>query len=76
MRARGGPRFLGCGMTSSAEIGFRIPSQPDTGDGNTVEVQRERNEFLDTSMRYQASIQFLDGKIKGMKKALSGGGQG
>ena len=64
------------GMTSSAEIGFRIPSQPDTGDGNTVEVQRERNEFLDTSMRYQASIQFLDGKIKGMKKALSGGGQG
>ena len=41
-----------------------------------MEVQRERNEFLDTSMRYQASIQFLDGKIKGMKKALSGGGQG
>ena len=60
-------------MTSSTEIGFRIPSQPDTGDGNTVEVQRERNEFLDTGMRYQATVQFLTGKIKGMKKAISGG---
>ena len=60
-------------MASTTEIGFRIPSQPDTGDGNTVEVQRERNEFLDTGMRYQASVEFLNGKIKGMKKAISGG---
>lgn len=60
-------------MVSTTEIGFRIPSQPDTGDGNTVEVQRERNEFLDAGMRYQASVEFLSGKIKGMKKALSGG---
>lgn len=60
-------------MTSQTEIGYRIPSQPDTGDGNTVEVQRERNEFLETGMRYQASVEFLNGKIKGMKKALSGG---
>ncbi|GAA0857116.1 flagellar basal body rod protein FlgB [Aliiglaciecola litoralis] len=60
-------------MQSQAQIEFRIPSQPDTGDGNTVEVQAERNEFLENGMRYQASIQFLTGKIKGMKKAISGG---
>lgn len=60
-------------MVSASEIGFRIPSQPDTGDGNTVEVQQERNEFLDTGLRYQASLQFLNGKIKGMKKAITGG---
>ncbi|NVK57606.1 MAG: flagellar basal body rod protein FlgB [Alteromonadaceae bacterium] len=60
-------------MVSATEVGYRIPSQPDTGDGNSVEVQRERNEFLDTGMRYQASLQFLTGKIKGMKKAISGG---
>ena len=54
---------------------FRIPTQPDTGDGNTVEVQQERNAFLDNGMRYQASLQFLDGKFKGMKKAVSGGQQ-
>jgi len=26
-------------------------------------------------LRYQASLEFLNGKIKGMKKALSSGGQ-
>ncbi|MBT1062852.1 flagellar basal body rod protein FlgB [Bowmanella sp. Y26] len=52
---------------------FRVPNQPDTGDGNTVDVQVERNSFLDTGMRYQAGIEFLNGKFKGMKKALSGG---
>jgi flagellar basal-body rod protein FlgB len=55
------------------EIQFRTPDQPDTGDGNTVDVQKERNVFLDNGLRYQASVQFLDGKFKGMKKAIAGG---
>jgi flagellar basal-body rod protein FlgB len=58
------------------EIEFRDVLQPDTGDGNTVDAQVERNNFLDNGMRYQAGIMLLNGKIKGMKKALSGGGQG
>lgn len=61
---------------SPYEIEYRIPNQPDTGDGNTVEAQTERNEFLDNGLRYQASVEFLNSKIKGMKKALSSGGQG
>ncbi|MFQ3235516.1 MAG: flagellar basal-body rod protein FlgB [Paraglaciecola sp.] len=60
-------------MKGNAEIEFRIPNQPDTGDGNTVDVQRERNNFLDNGLRYQAGMEFLNGKIKGMKKAISGG---
>jgi flagellar basal-body rod protein FlgB len=60
-------------MQSSGELKFRIPNQPDTGDGNTVDVQIERNTFLDNGLRYQAGMEFLNGKIKGMKKALSGG---
>ncbi|MCV2885488.1 flagellar basal body rod protein FlgB [Aestuariibacter sp. AA17] len=62
-------------MQTNSELQYRIPAQPDTGDGNTVEVQTERNQFLDNGMRYQAGLQFLDGKFKGMKKAI-GGGQG
>ncbi len=58
---------------SAREIQFRETSQPDTGDGNNVEVQLERNTFLDNGLRYQASLQFLDGKFKGMKKAITGG---
>ncbi|MFT5755381.1 MAG: flagellar basal-body rod protein FlgB [Alteromonadaceae bacterium] len=52
---------------------FRIPNQPDTGDGNSVDVQVERNLYLENSMKYQASLQFLNGTIKAMKKAITGG---
>jgi flagellar basal-body rod protein FlgB len=48
--------------------------QPDTGDGNSVDVQVERNMFMQNSLEYQTSLQFLNGKIKAMKKALSSGG--
>lgn len=59
----------------SGELKFRIPNQPDTGDGNTVDVQIERNTFLDNGLRYQAGMEFLNGKITGMKKAIKGGQQ-
>lgn len=55
------------------ETGFRVPDQTDTGDGNTVDVQMERNLYLENSMEYQASVQFLNGRIKGLKKAITGG---
>jgi flagellar basal-body rod protein FlgB len=51
---------------------YTSPSQPDTGDGNTVDIQVERNKFLQNSMEYQASVKFLGGRIKGLKKALTG----
>ncbi|MFD2168116.1 flagellar basal body rod protein FlgB [Thalassotalea euphylliae] len=53
--------------------GFRVPDQPDTGDGNTVDVQVERNLYLENSLQYQASVQFLNSKVKGLKKAIGGG---
>jgi flagellar basal-body rod protein FlgB len=56
-------------------VQFRTPDQPDTGDGNTVDAQVERNLYLENSMQYQASIQFLTGRIKGLKKAITGTGQ-
>jgi len=54
-------------------VEYRVPNQPDTGDGNTVDAQVERNLYLKNSMQYQASIQFLNGKIKSLKKAITGG---
>lgn len=52
---------------------FRSPHQPDTGDGNTVEVEVERNLYMRNAMEYQASLRFLTDRIQGMQKALSGG---
>jgi flagellar basal-body rod protein FlgB len=54
-------------------VGFRVPDQADTGDGNSVDVQVERNLYLENSMEYQASLQFLNSKIQGLKKAITGG---
>lgn len=52
--------------------GFRNPDQPDTGDGNSVDVQVERNLFLQNALEYQTSLQFLGGKIKGLMTAIKG----
>jgi len=54
-------------------VDFRVPDQPDTGDGNTVDVQMERNLYLENSLEYQAGVQFLNGKIKALKNVITGG---
>jgi flagellar basal-body rod protein FlgB len=61
-------------LKSRHEVLFRGVDQTDTGDGNSVDIHRERNAFTENAMEYQTSLQFLNGKIAGLKKAL--GGQG
>ena len=51
---------------------FRNPSQPAI-DGNTVDVHIEQAEFTENALRYQATLGFIDGKIKSIKKALGEG---
>lgn len=51
---------------------YRTPDQPDTGDGNTVDANVERNLYLRNAMEYQASLTFLNQKIGGITKALRG----
>ena len=53
-------------------LSYRIPLQPDTGDGNTVEAQIEQTKFAENAMQYQASLTFLSGRIKGLMSALRG----
>lgn len=62
-------------MNSNPAEKYRNPYQPDTGDGNTVDVQVERNKFMENAMEYQTSLRFLNGRIKSLNKALSSGGQ-
>ena len=54
-----------------ANVGYRSVSQTSL-DGNTVETDREHSEFMENSIRYQASLNFLDGRIKSMMLALRG----
>lgn len=62
---------LGAGAAGSAEPMYRVPSQPSL-DGNTVESQREHAEFMDNAIRYQASLNLLDGRINGLRTAIRG----
>lgn len=54
------------------EMQYRNPDQPDTGDGNSVDIHRERNQFMQNDLAYRTSLQFLDGRIAGLKKAVKG----
>jgi len=58
-------------MAQSGER-YRTGNQPDTGDGNTVDTEVERNLFMKNSMEYQASLDFLNSKISGLRKAIKG----
>lgn len=58
--------------TGSAELKYRMPLQPSV-DGNTVEPQFEQTTFADNAVRLQASLMFLDGRIRGLTDAITGG---
>ncbi len=53
-------------------VKYRIPIQPDTGDGNTVDMAQEKMAFAKNALEYQTSFRIIDGRIKGMMKAIRG----
>ncbi|WKE66707.1 flagellar basal body rod protein FlgB [Gallaecimonas kandeliae] len=65
-------RHLAASLGLDPAVGYRNPNQPDTGDGNTVDVQVERSLFMQNAMEYQTSLQFLSGRIKGLMSAIKG----
>lgn len=50
---------------------FRAPTQPSL-DGNTVETHIEKAQFMENAMQYQATLEFLNGKIRSISGALKG----
>jgi flagellar basal-body rod protein FlgB len=41
-------------------------------DGNTVDMDVERNQFADNAVRYEASIVMLNGQLKKLISAIQG----
>jgi flagellar basal-body rod protein FlgB len=54
-----------------AELVWRVPMQ-NSVDGNTVDTQIEQAKFADASLHYQASLNFIDGRVKSMLTAITG----
>ena len=48
---------------------YRVPVQPSM-DGNTVETDHEHAAFMDNAIRYQASLSFIDSRVKSIIAAL------
>lgn len=67
-------RHLGgsSGGTDPGALLYRVPLQP-AQDENTVESDREQAAFAENAVRYQASLQFLNGRITSMINVLKGG---
>lgn len=41
-------------------------------DGNTVDMDVERNQFVDNAIRYEASLTMINGQLKKMLSAING----
>ncbi len=53
------------------EVQYRVPTQPSL-DGNTVQTDVEQSLFTKNAINYQASLQLLDSRIKGLLKTIRG----
>jgi len=53
------------------DLVWRVPMQNGM-DGNTVDSQIEQAKFADAAMHYQASLNFIDGRVKSMLTAITG----
>lgn len=74
--ARSHSTHLGSGMShqggiSAAELRYRTPLMP-SADSNTVDVQIEQSELAENNLQFQASLQFLNSRIRGMMTAIRG----
>ncbi|MDQ7015107.1 MAG: flagellar basal body rod protein FlgB [Gammaproteobacteria bacterium] len=70
--AHNNPRHISNSNRSfSAALQYRNPNQASL-DGNTVDPQLEKAAFSENSVRYQATLQLLGGKFKGLLTAIKG----
>lgn len=60
------------GARSEANLLYATPSQTNL-DRNTVDMDRERANFVDNSVKYEATLRFINGGVRTMLDAIRGG---
>lgn len=53
------------------DVLYRDAVQPAL-DGNTVDLDRERAQFADNAMRYEATLRFINNDVRTMLSAITG----
>lgn len=69
------PGHIGGASTASvvqSHLQYATPSQTNL-DRNTVDMDRERANFADNSVRYEATLRFINGNVRTMLDAIRGG---
>ncbi len=63
------------GMSTDQAIGsatrYRVPVMPSL-DGNTVEMSTEQTAFAETAVGYEATLNFIRGRVDTLTRALKG----
>jgi flagellar basal-body rod protein FlgB len=59
------------GAAGAPALLYRAPLQ-NSVDGNTVDLDVERANFAENSVRYEATLRFINGQIKTMTTAING----
>lgn len=62
---------LGGGGEGPARLVWRVPHQP-SADGNTVDTQVEQAKFAEAALRYEATLRFMDGRVRSLVSAITG----
>ena len=52
-------------------LGYAVQTQPSL-DNNSVDLDRERANFVDNAVRYEATLRFINGHAKTMLSAIQG----
>jgi len=56
---------------TNPNLKYRVPMAPSL-DGNTVDVQMEQANFAENSVRFQATLTFLNARFRGLMTAITG----
>jgi len=66
---------LPTGAASASGLAYAAPSQTNL-DSNTVDMDRERASFADNSVKYEATLRFINTHVKFMLDAMKSANQG
>ncbi|MBT9551812.1 MAG: flagellar basal body rod protein FlgB [Hydrogenophaga sp.] len=53
------------------QLAYTVQTQPSQ-DGNSVDLDRERANFVDNSIRYESTLRFINSNVKTMLSAITG----
>ncbi len=63
--------IAGSSLGDASNLAYTTQSQP-TADSNSVDMDRERANFPDNSVRYEATLRFINGQSKTLLSAIQG----